>query len=417
MELPVANGLNFPTSLTFDAEGRLYVAESGLPFAGAAKGGRVLCIDPGGNCNCLIDNLRAPVTGLVHYREGLYVSHSGDYGRIGRLSLSGEWTTIVDRLPGPGNYHVNMIAVGPDEKIYFGQGAMTNSGIIGLDAYELAWLRQLPHDYDRPGYTIQLTGWNVTTPDSSAKGNRRSAITGAFSPFGSSTLPGQRIAGTLPCTAAVLRCNLDGSELELVAWGLRNAFGIGFLPDGRLLVTDQGPDDRGSRPIGNAPDLLYEVRSGKWYGWPDFIGGVPVTDPRFRPERGSAPRFLIENHAELPSPEIPLAVFPANSAATKFDIAPPNAGRWCGHIFVTLFGDERPMTSPATSQVGRDIVRIDPSNWSLHFSGTKSLLRPIDLRFHPNGDLYVLDFGAFEITREGKVIAQAESGKICKVPQ
>jgi len=37
----VAEGLDFPTSLAFDAEGTPWVAESGLPFAGAAPGGRI----------------------------------------------------------------------------------------------------------------------------------------------------------------------------------------------------------------------------------------------------------------------------------------------------------------------------------------------------------------------------------------
>src|SRR5438132_1651573 len=92
-------------------------------------------------------------------------------------------------------------------------------------------------------------------------------------------------------TAAVMRCEPDGSGLELVAWGLRNAYGLGFLPDGRLLATDQGADDRGSRPVGNAPDLLFEVREGAWYGWPDYIGGDPITDERYRPVRGPAPTF------------------------------------------------------------------------------------------------------------------------------
>jgi glucose/arabinose dehydrogenase len=62
-----------------------------------------------------------------------------------------------------------------------------------------------------------------------------------------------------------MRCNsYDGSDLELVAWGLRNSYGLGFLLDGRLLAIDQGPDDRGSRPVGNAPDLLYEIHEGSW---------------------------------------------------------------------------------------------------------------------------------------------------------
>ena len=56
-----------------------------------------------------------------------------------------------------------------------------------------------------------------------------------------------------------------------MAWGLRNAYGLGFLPDGRLIATEQSADARGSRPIGNAPDALYVVEQGAWYGWPDFV--------------------------------------------------------------------------------------------------------------------------------------------------
>jgi glucose/arabinose dehydrogenase len=91
--------------------------------------------------------------------------------------------------------------------------------------------------------------------------------------------------------------------------GACKAYGLCFLPDGRLLAVDQGPDDRGSQPIGNAPDLLFEVRRGAWYGWPDFIGGDPVTDPAYMPTRGPAPRFVLANHAELPPPERPLVRF------------------------------------------------------------------------------------------------------------
>ena len=108
-----------------------------------------------------------------------------------------------------------------------------------------------------------------------------------------------------------MRCNPDGSNLELVAWGLRNAYGLGFLPDGRLLAVDQGADDRGSRPVGNVPDLLFEVRQGAWYGWPDFIDGDPITDPQYRPVRGPRPVFALANHHELPPPEKELLRFPS----------------------------------------------------------------------------------------------------------
>jgi glucose/arabinose dehydrogenase len=259
-----ADGLSFPTSLTFDPTGVAYIAEAGLPFGSAPAGGRVWQLERRGNRRLLADGLAPPVNGLTFYDGGLYVSEAGPPGRISRFELDGRRVVIVDDLPGPGNYHTNMVAFGPDDQLYFSQGAMTNTGIIGLDAYELGWLRRLPHAHDLPGHDLVLVGVNVETPDPLSDRPDARALTGAFVPFGTSTQPGQHIPARLPCTAAMMRCNPDGTDLELVAWGLRNAFGLGFLPDGRLLAIDQGADDRGSRPVGNAPDALYEVRPGAW---------------------------------------------------------------------------------------------------------------------------------------------------------
>jgi glucose/arabinose dehydrogenase len=415
---PIAEGLSFPTSLTFDETGTAYVAESGLPFGGAPPGGRIWRLELGGDGqrSLLLEGLRPPVNGLTYHNGSLYISEGGHPGRISRLDANGRQTVILDNLPGPGNYHTNMLAFGPDEKLYFSQGAMTNAGIIGLDAYELGWLRRLPHAHDLPGYDLVLTGVNIQTPNPLAGGAQAQVSTGAFVPFGTPTEPGQRLEAQLPCTAAVMRCNPDGSSLELVAWGLRNAYGLGFLPDGRLLATDQGADDRGSRPVGYGPDLLFEVQEGKWYGWPDFIGGDPVTEPQYRPERGPMPTFVLANHEELPPPEAPLLRFPPHAAAVKFGVAPATTPRWAGHLFVALFGDEAPMTAPAGPRVGRSVVRIDPSDWSLHPVVAAPLCRPIDVHFHPSGEaLYLLDFGAFEMDAEKGVVAEAGSGKLWRL--
>ncbi|GAC1458754.1 MAG: hypothetical protein PVS3B3_13120 [Ktedonobacteraceae bacterium] len=413
----VVDGLSFPTSLTFDNEGRMYVAESGLPFAGAAPGGRIWRIEVDETRTLIAEHLHHPVNGLVFHDGGLYVSEGGHPSRISRLELDGRQTVLVDNLPGPGNYHTNTVAFGPDGKMYFSQGAMTNSGIVGLDAYEMGWLRRLPHAHDIPGYDIVLTGANQETLNPLVDEPGARAHTGAFSSFGTMTEAGQRIAGKVPCTAAVMRCNSDGSELELVAWGIRNAFAIGFLPDGRLLAVDQGADDRGSRPIGNAPDLLLEVQQNAWYGWPDFIGGVPITASRFLPTRGSAPTFLLAKHDELPPPEKPLLEFPSHIAAVKFDVAPATVRRYVGQIYIALFGDEAPLCLPAGGpRIGRSIGRIDPCDWSLHEVALDALNRPIDVRFRPtDGTLYVLDFGYFEMREGGGLDAEAGSGKVWRV--
>jgi glucose/arabinose dehydrogenase len=402
----VVGGLNFPTSLGFDDNGALWVAESGLPFGGAPAGGRILRGD-----TVVASGLRSPVNGILWHRGGWIVSEGGRPGRLLRLEVGGEHTVLLDDLPGFGDYQTNMAALGPDGKLYFSQGASTNMGVVGLDSYDIGWLKQLPREADVPGLDIVVSAATFETPDPREPGKQ--ALTGVFSPFG--TLGGERrIPGRVPCTAAVLRCDPDGSGLELVAWGLRNAYGLLFLPDGRLLATDQGADERGSRPVGNAPDLLFEVRAGDWYGYPDFVGGTPVNDPRFRPSRGPAPEPVLLNHAELPPPARPLLEFPVNTSATKLALIPADAPRHAGQLLVCLFGDERPLTGPAGHRAGRALARVDLADGSLHAVEVGPLHRPIDVRIH-DGSVYVVDFGEFEMA-PGRVDAVAGSGAVHRFP-
>ncbi|MDP9069782.1 MAG: sugar dehydrogenase [Actinomycetota bacterium] len=411
----VVGGLSYPTSLAFDDEGSPWVAEAGLAFGGAAPGGRVWRLVDGER-QLVVENLSPPVNGLFHHEGSFFVSVGGHPSRIIRVWPDGRLEVVLEGLPGPGDYQTNMAVVGPDGWLYFSQGAMTNSGVIGLDSYQIGWLSRLPHSHDLPGLDVVLAGVNVVTADPRDDAAGEQVATGAFVPFGTPTQPGQRVPARLPCTAAVMRCGLDGSDLELVAWGLRNAYGLGFLADGRLVAVDQGADDRGSRPIGNAPDLLHEIRGGSWCGWPDFVGDEPVTHPRFRPQSGPQPTFLLDNHDELPPPAHPLAAFPPHSAATKFAVAPPSQGPWSGHLFVTLFGDEVPLTAPSGPRMGRGVVRVDPGDWSIHPLAPVPCSRPIDVGFHPgDGALHVLDFGRFEMTERG-VVAEAATGRLWRLP-
>lgn len=401
----VVEDLNFPTGLTFDDQGQMYVCESGLPFGGAPPGGRVWKIGKHDR-ELLLDGLRPPVNGVTFHDGFLYVTEAGHPSRILRLDLaSREQQTVVDGLPGPGNYQTNMVAFGPDEKLYFSQGAMTNTGVIGLDAYDLGWLKLLPHQCDVPGLEIVVRHLEFVTEDQREGGTGR-AVTGPFADFGSVHPEGTRIPAFLPCTSAVMRCDPDGGDLELVAWGLRNAFGLLFMADGRLIATDQGADDRGSRPVGNIPDLLFEVKAGCWYGWPDFVGDVPISDPAFAPESGRAPEPVLANHDELPPPERPLARFTTHVAATKMAQAAD------GRVVIAMFGDEVPMTAPSGPRVGRSLAVVDPQDgWRVSSIATPGMQRPLDVRFGPDGRLYVLDFGHFEPGRGG-MKASAGSGSV-----
>ena len=59
----VADGLAFPTSVTFDGCGTAFVAESGLDFDGAAPGGRIWAIPRVGERLLIADGLEAVVNG------------------------------------------------------------------------------------------------------------------------------------------------------------------------------------------------------------------------------------------------------------------------------------------------------------------------------------------------------------------
>jgi glucose/arabinose dehydrogenase len=422
----VADGFSFPTSLTFDDEGTAYVAEAGLPFSGAAPGGRIWRLAPGGGRELLADGLRPPVNGLTFHDGFLYVSEGGHPGRISRFDRAGQQTTILDNLPGPGNYHTNMVAFGPDGKLYFSQGAMTNTGIVGLDAYELGWLRRLPHAHDLPGHDIVLAGVNVHTPSPLSAEPGAQTATGAFASFGTSTAAGQRIPAQLPCTAAVMRCNPDGSELELVAWGLRNPYGIAFHPDGRLFATEHGSDERGRRYILGDLEDFYEIVEGAWYGWPDFASGIRLDDPYWG-DGGQGREPVIAEHPD-PNPPKPFANFEVHAGPNGFDFCRDAAFGFEGDAFVALFGDIAPVTTRIMTPKGFKVVRVDMRSKRVvdfavnKIAGPASKLphegfeRPSHCQFGPDGALYVVDWGEIEIAPErGGIRMQKGTGTLWRI--
>ena len=71
------------------------------------------------------------------------------------------------------------------------------------------------------------------------------------------------------------------------------------------------------------------------------------------------------------------------------------------------------MTAPTGPRVGRSVARVDPTDWTLHGFARGPLRRPIDVKFARACDeLYVLDFGSFEMLDKGGVSAEPNSGKL-----
>lgn len=426
----VAQSLTFPTGVVFDQDGRLHVVESGYSYGELWTTARLLRIEPGGEfVEVASANLGGPWTGADFHDGNFFVAEGNvlEGGRILRVSPEGEVTAIVEDLPSLGDHHTDGPVAGPDGWIYFGQGTASNSGVVGKDNLDFGWLERHPRFHDIPGEDIVLAGENFESRDLLDPKSSRKVLTGAYSPFGTPTSPDQVIQGATKCSGGILRVRPDGSGLELVAWGFRNPFGLAFSAEGELFVTENSYDDRGSRPLWGTPDVLWRVEPGRWYGWPDFAAGIPVTNPMFKPPGGPQPRFLLASHPGTPAR--PVAKFGVHASANGFDFSRGETFGHRGEAFVALLGDEAPAVGKVLHPVGCKVVRVNIDTGLVHdFAvnrgavnapasrlGSGGLERPVAARFDPSGTaLYVVDFGVLLHDKTG-AHPQPGTGVIWKI--
>lgn len=403
---PVAMRLNFPTGITFDDNGRIYLTEAGYSYGELWGEARLLRLEDDGSRSVIASSNNGPWNGVVWHDGFFYVAEGGqrDGGKILKISPEGKVTSLVEGLPSFGDHHTNGPVIGPDNYIYFGQGTATNSGVVGPDDAKFGWLKRYPDVHDIPARDITLTGQNFVTQNVLGGGL---ATTGAFQPYGVWTRKGQVIPGQVPCTGAIMRVPLTGGDLEVVAWGLRNPYGLAFTRDGKLLVTENSYDVRGSRPVFGAGDLLWEIQPGLWYGWPDYYAGHRLTDrDRFQAPYHPAPKKLLA--VDPNTPPMPAAQFPVHASACGLDFSRNESFGFTDDAFVAEFGDMSPGTDKVLAPVGFAVVRVSRSTGDVHvFAANRGrriapasklhrggLERPIAVRFDPKGDaLYIVDFG------------------------
>jgi glucose/arabinose dehydrogenase len=427
----VADRLTFPTGIAIGPNNELYVVEAGYASGEVFGKPRLLELLPGGQTRELATGDGAPWNGVAYHDGALFVAQGGeiDGGRIVRFDLAGGSAAphvLVDHLPSLGDHHTDGPAVSSDGWVYFGQGTATNSGVVGADSAQFGWLERHPEFHDVPCTDIALVGttWTIDDP---RKGRSGKVTTGAYHALGTAGEPGETIAGKVPCNGAVMRVRASGGPVELVASGLRNPYGLALDAGQQLYVTENGYDVRGSRPVFGAADVLWRIEPGRWYGWPDYAEGRPLTAAAFDEGGGATRGFVLARHPEQP-PQ-PLAYLPVHASANGFDISHSAAFGHAGSAFVALFGDMSPSVGKVMSPVGFKVVRVDLATGAVEdFARNRSdsngpasrlhlrgLERPIAARFTPDGSaLYVVDFGILRMT-DKTAEPQARTGRVWRI--
>ena len=446
----VVGGLNVPTALAWDAQGRMYVAEAGGSLFPEQKAPiRILRVE-GGRATPITGDLansgvNVALVGMTFHNGAFYITHrAADLtGAVSRVSMDGQVTKVFDGIiDSQAEHQINDIQVGPDGRMYVAVGPAGNAGVIGPSV--APWVMKSPNVHTTPCRDIVLTGRNFRTPDFRTQQDTTDmATTGAYVPFGTETQPGQRIAGTNKCGGSILAFDPNNAEATIrpYAWGFRNLIGLAWnRQTGDMYAAENGYDIRGSRPVQDELDATLRVREGMWYGVPDFSAGrQPLTNPAFEPPdslqamvivsgqpQGKTLGFVIDHAASgltPPTPDVVVGRHEINSSPSFLDVAPPSWGDMAGQLFIAEWGDLSPPTNPLRGKrpAGYRVVRVDPATGgraepfvrnqqpgpaSMQGAQGQGLDRPFNVKFGPDGAMYIVDYGVVKIdmslTKQGK---------------
>jgi len=457
----VQRGLSYPVDVTFDEAGNMYVAEAGGhtygSMAASAPKARILKISSDSTVTVLYDKvvpmeeirnndssddmpegLIPPLTGTTYYKGKLYISHRSRYSVLDLKT--GNFKTIINGLPSWGEF-LNAKPVFKDDKMYFFLSTQGNSGV-----QEEHWVKVIdqfnkPAAKEIPGEDVTLTGENYWVPTKeTGLVNEDSVLTGVYSRLGQTTEKGQVIKGSKICNGAFYESDLDGSNIQRLAWGLRSSFGYRFSPAGDLVATMNSANPMPPRGLYFDYEPIYKIEAGEWYGWPDYFSGIPITDSRFEYKKQER-KFVLtaDTHKKLlkgkDRPVQPLAKLAVHSAAEGMVFGNGNMNIPEDNILVAEFGAivpffkgekhhaELPPGVPEDNNApegvkynwpGFKIEQVNLNNGeTMDFIYNKSglpssasgdpggLERPLQLEWDGQGNLYIVDFGRVDFNDKG----------------
>ncbi|MBZ9731433.1 hypothetical protein LB467_17230 [Salegentibacter sp. JZCK2] len=433
----VAGGINRPTSATWDDEGNMFIVLAGNDFLPERDTPmRIMQVREDGSMVEIVDLSRngiiPAIVGLVWYEGWFYFTHRADdlTGAVSRVNKNGQLEELFSGIIDSQSEHqINDIQVGPDGLMYVSVGPAGNAAVMGPDVAPFVMLS--PDVRARPCQDIVLVGRNYKSPDFRTEVENDTVFTGAYVPFGVETQPGQVIQGVTLCGGSILKFDPNNAigTIRTHAWGFRNLIGLTWDSHGNMYAAENGYDNRGLRPVNDEIDATLRVHEDMWYGVPDFSAGrEPLTDPKFEvPDNlqaevfiggesiGKDLGFVIDHQASgltPPDPSVVVGRHEFNSSPSLLDVAPTSWGEWADHLFIAEWGDLTPPTNPLrNTPVGYKVVRVDPESGQLvSFASTmgggpasaqgmegEGLERPFDVKFGPDGAMYIIDYGVVTI--------------------
>lgn len=432
-------GLSFPTGMAFADDGTLYMNEGGSTWpTRPAMPRRILQMSPAGEIEVFaVETLGGP-RGLA-YRDGyLYVTVKGGYfTKVVRYNVETRKREVLfDQIPDGGWHEPGGPIFGPDGLLYFAQGSVAQQGVV-LPQGLTVDVAKHPYARDVPGENVTLTGNNVWS---------RNPLmpypflveSGAFMPFGVPAEKGEVVKGNLWCTTGVWRSQPDGTDPELLAWGIRNPYGMAINEKGELYVSDNDMEEKSERATAGDPDRIWHIRNAKkpfgsvgkpdWYGFPDIrADGLPLWDENHLPEKGKAAEPLLQDPPPWAGP--PAYFEKPHSCMTKMDFCNSDRFGHRGDLFACEWGTLAPLNSPHEEDLdhGFRVMRVNVEDGTgepffrnkkpgpASAFGTGGIERPVDCRFHPDGEsLYVLDFGTVRVEK-GYMLAFAHTGVLWRI--
>jgi len=208
--------------------------------------------------------------------------------------------------------------------------------------------------------------------------------------------------------ATMMRFQLDGSEPETIATGLRNSVGFDWAPwSGELYATDNGRDMLGDD---FPPCELNRIEQGNFYGWP-YFNGDNIPDP----DMGTDPLSVQRK------PTAPAHGFRAHNAplGMTFLVGEGLPTRYQRSALVALHG--------SWNRSNPDGYKVVSLHWSDNGIEERDFLtgfnrdgnirgRPVDVAQGPDGAIYISDDYAGAIYRVSYGQDSAASSPVLAIP-